>query len=200
MPEPGRTLPESGLSCQPTQGLVDVTAIEIGDFYGGNPGNEVLVLARQNPANDMPVLRDRERLQAAVADLAALQFNTLYPVVWNGGMAYYPSQVVQVSHPVGSRDDENARIFPFKVHRGKLPVLAELGSTGISRGPHVHFELMHNGKNCDPAPLFRPGVRHRNGKISPLKYVKWTKPTKIPAGIKCAPRRRHPRSRLVIHE
>jgi hypothetical protein len=32
-----------------------------------------------------------------------------------------PSQLVQVSHPVGSREDENARIFPFKVHRGKQP-------------------------------------------------------------------------------
>jgi len=32
-----------------------------------------------------------------------------------------PGQVVQVSHPVGSRNDANARIFPFKVHRGKQP-------------------------------------------------------------------------------
>ena len=32
-----------------------------------------------------------------------------------------PSQVVQVSHPAGSRDDDNARIFPFKVHRGRQP-------------------------------------------------------------------------------
>jgi uncharacterized lipoprotein YddW (UPF0748 family) len=44
-------------------------------------------------ANDMPTLRDRGRMQAAVAQLAALGFNTLYPVVWNGGMAYYPSGV-----------------------------------------------------------------------------------------------------------
>ena len=32
-----------------------------------------------------------------------------------------PSQIVQVSHPVGSREDDNARIFPFKVHRGRQP-------------------------------------------------------------------------------
>ena len=32
-----------------------------------------------------------------------------------------PSKVVQVSHPVGSRDDKNARIFPFKIHQGKQP-------------------------------------------------------------------------------
>ncbi len=45
-------------------------------------------------ANDMPVLRDRERMQESVARLAELGFNTLYPVVWNGGLAYYPSSVV----------------------------------------------------------------------------------------------------------
>ncbi|MFM1942431.1 MAG: hypothetical protein RI897_1413, partial [Verrucomicrobiota bacterium] len=46
-------------------------------------------------ANDMPVLRDRERMRDTVATLARLQFNTLYPVVWNGGLAYYPSRVTQ---------------------------------------------------------------------------------------------------------
>lgn len=46
-------------------------------------------------ANDMPVLRDRERMAESVGRLAALGFNTLYPVVWNGGMAYYPSSVVK---------------------------------------------------------------------------------------------------------
>jgi uncharacterized lipoprotein YddW (UPF0748 family) len=35
--------------------------------------------------NDMPVLPDRERMRVAMADLARLQFNSLYPVVWNGG-------------------------------------------------------------------------------------------------------------------
>jgi len=46
-------------------------------------------------ANDMPVLRDRPRMQQAVAELAQLNFNTLYIVVWNDGMAYYPSTLVQ---------------------------------------------------------------------------------------------------------
>ncbi len=46
-------------------------------------------------ANDMPVLRDRERMRESVTRLAELGLNTLYPVVWNGGMAYYPSTVVK---------------------------------------------------------------------------------------------------------
>ena len=32
-----------------------------------------------------------------------------------------PGQVVPVSHPLGSREENNARIFPFKVHRGRQP-------------------------------------------------------------------------------
>ena len=32
-----------------------------------------------------------------------------------------PGKPVRVSWPVGSRDDKNSRIFPFKIHRGKQP-------------------------------------------------------------------------------
>ena len=32
-----------------------------------------------------------------------------------------PAQVVKVSHPVGDRSDPEARISPFKIHRGKQP-------------------------------------------------------------------------------
>ncbi|MCK5682986.1 cytochrome C, partial [bacterium] len=32
-----------------------------------------------------------------------------------------PASVVKISHPVGSADDKNSRIFPFKLHTGKQP-------------------------------------------------------------------------------
>ncbi len=47
---------------------------------------------------------------------------------YNGTMVYTlatdkidPSQVVKINHPEGSYDDPNARIWPFKVMRGKQP-------------------------------------------------------------------------------
>ncbi len=46
-------------------------------------------------SNDMATLRDRPRMRAAVDNLERLHFNTIYPVVWNGGVAYYPSAVTQ---------------------------------------------------------------------------------------------------------
>ncbi|HEY9696037.1 MAG TPA: glycoside hydrolase family 10 protein [Trichocoleus sp.] len=46
-------------------------------------------------SNDTLVLRDRLKVGAAMAQLRQLNFNTVYPVVWNSGYAMYPSTVVQ---------------------------------------------------------------------------------------------------------
>lgn len=46
-------------------------------------------------ANDMKVLRDGPRLGEAIHQLSDLHFNTIYPVVWNAGYAYYPSEVTK---------------------------------------------------------------------------------------------------------
>ena len=71
-------------------------------------------------------------------------------------------------------------------------VLAEVGSTGKSRGPHVHFELLHDGKQCDPASLFRPGVKRRKGGLRRVERARWRKPDKRPRRVRCAARKRHP--------
>jgi uncharacterized lipoprotein YddW (UPF0748 family) len=44
---------------------------------------------------DSDVFFKRDRLQRAVQDLKRLNFNTLYPVVWNWGYTLYPSQVAK---------------------------------------------------------------------------------------------------------
>ncbi len=79
-------------------------------------------------------------------------------------------------------------------------VIAEVGSTGISRGPHVHFELIYNGRNCDPAPLLRPAVRHRNGHKASVKQVTWAAADARPREVQCSPRRRHPKHYQVLDE
>jgi murein DD-endopeptidase MepM/ murein hydrolase activator NlpD len=79
-------------------------------------------------------------------------------------------------------------------------VLAEVGSTGRSQGPHVHFELIFGGNNCDPAPLFRPGVRHQNGSLERLAIATWLKPDKRPKQVKCAHRQKHPPAQSVMNE
>jgi uncharacterized lipoprotein YddW (UPF0748 family) len=46
-------------------------------------------------AHDTDILLDQPLLQDAIAQLSNLNFNTVYPVVWNSGYAYYPSKVTQ---------------------------------------------------------------------------------------------------------
>jgi uncharacterized lipoprotein YddW (UPF0748 family) len=78
-------------------------------------------------ANDMPVLRDRGRMQAAVNQLAELGFNRLYPVVWSGDFAYYPSRV---------SEERQLQDFTFRGLQGQ-DILAELISAGRNRGLKV---------------------------------------------------------------
>lgn len=111
--------------------------------------------------------------------------------------------MVMLVHPGGwvtlyAHNSANSVVAGQIVPRGGI--LGEVGSTGISRGPHVHFELIYDGKNCDPAVLFRPGIRHRNGNLTPLTPAEWVRPDARPERVRCYPRRRHPRSRWVVHE
>jgi uncharacterized lipoprotein YddW (UPF0748 family) len=44
---------------------------------------------------DSDVLFTRDRLKSAIKDLRSLNFNTIYPVVWNWGYTTYPSKVAK---------------------------------------------------------------------------------------------------------
>ncbi|MEM8716999.1 MAG: family 10 glycosylhydrolase, partial [Cyanobacteria bacterium P01_G01_bin.4] len=70
-------------------------------------------------ANDTGMVSDRTRMQAAITQLSRLNFNTVYPVVWNSGYVLYPSTVAR-----------NAGIQPF-VRQGNngQDILAELIET-----------------------------------------------------------------------
>ncbi|MEO0322247.1 MAG: LysM peptidoglycan-binding domain-containing protein [Myxococcota bacterium] len=123
-------------------------------------------------------------------------------VAYSGDGVRGYGNMVLVIHPGGwvtmyAHNSINFVVAGEEVPRGGI--LAELGSTGISRGPHVHFELMHDGRNCDPAPLFRPGVRHES-RLARIEPATWRRPDQRPEGVACAPRRRHPRSRWVMNE
>lgn len=77
------------------------------------------------------------------------------------------------------------------VRRGEL--IGRVGNTGISRGPHLHFEFMFQRQNCDPWPLFEPGgqgIRFYRPKVQ----AEWTGDGP-PRGVRCGKRRRHPHSR-----
>ena len=77
--------------------LVGAVLVALGPHLqvGAEPASNPVIRGVWLTANDMPAIRDRNRMKAAVAQLAALHFNTIYAVVWNGGQAYYPSAVTE---------------------------------------------------------------------------------------------------------
>ncbi len=78
---------------------------------------------------DSTVLFDRTRLNNAVQELAQLNINTLYPVVWNWGYTTYPSTAAQVA--LGANVDPR----PFSLE-GR-DALAEIIQAGHQRGMAV---------------------------------------------------------------
>ncbi|MEH2264392.1 glycoside hydrolase family 10 protein [Nostoc sp.] len=86
--------------------------------------------------NDFDTLKDREKVQDAVSQLRRLNFNTIYPVVWNSGYVMYPSAIAQ-----------RAGIQPF-VYKGSdgHDILADLINQAHRKGllviPWFEFGFM----------------------------------------------------------
>ena len=77
--------------------------------------------------NDTDILIDRPKLHSAINELSDLNFNTLYPVVWNGGYAFFDS---------GTARREGIQHF---VRRGiqDYDILAELTADAHAQGMSV---------------------------------------------------------------
>ncbi len=78
-------------------------------------------------------------------------------VTWAGDRSGY-GNMVEIDHGNGyaTRYGHNETIM---VHVGEVvkkgQVIALMGSTGRSTGPHVHFEVLYNGVAIDPAPFVK---------------------------------------------
>lgn len=83
---------------------------------------------------------------------------------WKGGYGYY----VKMEHLMANENNEietwttiyahmTANSYPKGLKIGSAVKSGEqigaVGSTGMSTGPHLHFELLINGENVDPLPL-----------------------------------------------
>jgi len=109
---------------------------------------------------------------------------------------------IMIVHPgnqitLYAHNERNEVVPGQRVKRGQR--IAALGSTGISRGPHVHFEFLQGGQNCDPLPLFRP-VRSRANHLGDIEQATWLPNQPRPKQVRCDRRRQHPDSRWHDHE
>jgi uncharacterized lipoprotein YddW (UPF0748 family) len=77
--------------------------------------------------NDLDVMRSRAKLHDAIVNLQRLNFNTIYPVVWNSGYALYPSDVAQQAgiQPFVYKGDDGQDILADTIERShRLGLLA----------------------------------------------------------------------------
>lgn len=77
--------------------LASLTAVlllgRLAPVFSQNPHPEIRGVWMTS--NDTAMLMDRNKRQQAIEQLARLNFNAVYPVVWNSGYALYPSAVAQ---------------------------------------------------------------------------------------------------------
>ena len=74
-------------------------------------------------------------------------------VTWSGDRNGY-GQMVEISHSDGyitryAHNQKNVANLGAIVQKGD--VISQMGSSGRSTGPHVHFEVFKNGRTVDPA-------------------------------------------------
>jgi len=78
-------------------------------------------------------------------------------VTWAGNRSGY-GKLVEINHGGGyvTRYGHNRKIL-VKVGETvkKGQIIGEMGSTGRSTGPHVHFEVLRNGRTVNPAKYIR---------------------------------------------
>ena len=91
---------------------------------------------------------------ASNSDIAAADGGKVSSVGYNSGYGYY----VKINHGNG-RYTMYAHLNGYYVQKGqavsKGDVIALSGSTGVSTGPHLHFEVIENGVNVDPLPYLQ---------------------------------------------
>ncbi|WP_193787695.1 glycoside hydrolase family 10 protein [Fortiea contorta] len=123
--------------------------------------------------NDMDILKERSKVLESVSRLQRLNFNTIYPVIWNSGYVMYPSAVAQ-----------RTGIQPF-VLRGKdgHDILADLTTQAHRQGLLVipWFEFGFMAPPTSELALNRPEwfTQKRDGSqtsISAAGEVMWLNP------------------------
>lgn len=84
-------------------------------------------------------------------------------VTWAGERSGY-GKLIEINHGKGyvTRYGHNQKVLVEigdRVKQGQ--VIGAMGSSGRSTGPHVHFEVLRNGRQVDPAQYIHPRHPHK---------------------------------------
>ena len=69
-------------------------------------------------------------------------------------------EIISSSNMMMNTKPYNAQLSGIAVQVGqeikKGQEIGKVGSSGASTGPHLHYEVIQNGKKIDPSPFFNP--------------------------------------------
>jgi murein DD-endopeptidase MepM/ murein hydrolase activator NlpD len=114
---------------------------------------------RTDPLLGTPAMHSGMDFRAPIGTpILATGYGTVTEAGWNGGYG----QMVEVKHANGysSRFAHMSAIHVSVGDRVKSgDLLGEVGSTGRSTGPHMHYEVRRNGLAVDPSAFVKAGER-----------------------------------------
>ena len=138
------------------------TSSSAGSKYKGGkfvfPAPSMIYMSSEYGYRTHPVTGVKYKFHSGV-DLAAPQgtnvlaaeAGTVRMAGWNGGYGY--CVIIDHGDGVATLYGHNSKLLVSagqSVSRGQ--VIAKIGSTGVSTGPHLHFEVLINGSTTNPAP------------------------------------------------
>ncbi|MBQ3553899.1 MAG: peptidoglycan DD-metalloendopeptidase family protein [Clostridia bacterium] len=89
-------------------------------------------------------------------NIVAAEAGVVRSAGWNGGYGY--CVVIDHGSGVATLYGHSSKLLVKKGQEvSKGQVIAKVGSTGVSTGPHLHFEVLINGNTTNPAPYIGLG-------------------------------------------
>lgn len=137
---PNRTATRGEIAAFLCQALPDTKGL-ISDRYLPNPERQAREIRGVWLTNiDSDVLFEKNKLSSAVSELARLNFNTLYPTVWNWGYTLYPSQVMK--QDVGLSIDPRPVAAGLQNRDMLKEIITEAHQKGMAVIPWFEFGFM----------------------------------------------------------
>lgn len=124
---------------------IDYVLNESDPVYAAADG-KISTITRDNSNGLMVILKHADGYETRYAHLSKVNIYTELSIKSSDTKVNRTFQIITDA-------DHSEQTITGQVKKGQL--IGYAGSTGRATGPHLHFEVRHNGKSVDPVPLFK---------------------------------------------